>query len=53
MNKYEIYIFGHHNFEPTGKYLHANNNIEAWYQLKWIYPILPNAALELKEKEVN
>ncbi len=46
---YEIMIYGHDDFEPTGKYISAQNDAEAWYQLKWIHPNHNPAGLELRE----
>lgn len=48
-NKYELYVFGHDDCEPTGIYIFAENRLFAYYQARWCYPALDKNAMELIE----
>ncbi len=48
--KFQVYIFGHHDYEPTDIIISADSFDSATYQIKWMYPFLfRNGLLELRQ----
>lgn len=46
--EYQLYVYGHNEYEPTNEFFKGNSEDEVYFKVRWQHPYLNKNAFELK-----